>query len=136
MEALLGIPVVPISAAKNEGIEELISHAVHVAKYQERPGRVDFATVRKTAVPCIGVCMRSCILLKIMQKKRKIPVRFAASKLAEGDVLILDSLKLDENEKETLELSSARWKQNGGWTVPLRLRTCGLILSKRCATKR
>ena len=62
MEALLGIPVVPISAAKNEGIEELISHAVHVAKYQERPGQVDFCEQRgKMAVPCIGVSMRSCI---------------------------------------------------------------------------
>lgn len=55
MEALLGIPVVPISAAKNEGIEELISHAVHVAKYQERPGRVDFCDSEEDAVPCIGV---------------------------------------------------------------------------------
>lgn len=103
MEALLGIPVVPISAAKNEGIEELISHAVHVAKYQERPGRVDFCDSEEDG-GAVHRCLHAIMhFIEDHAKEAEIPVRFAASKLAEGDVLIRDSLKLDENEKETLE---------------------------------
>ena len=103
MEALLGIPVVPISAAKNEGIEELISHAVHVAKYQERPGWVDFCDSEEDG-GAVHRCLHAIMhFIEDHAKEAEIPVRFAASKLAEGDVLIRDSLKLDENEKETLE---------------------------------
>ena len=103
MEALLGIPVVPLSAAKNEGIEELISHAVHVAKYQERPGRVDFCDSEEDG-GAVHRCLHAIMhFIEDHAKEAEIPVRFAASKLAEGDVLIRDSLKLDENEKETLE---------------------------------
>ena len=99
MEALLGIPVVPISAAKNEGIEELISHAVHVAKYQERPGRVDFCDSEEDG-GAVHRCLHAIMhFIEDHAKEAEIPVRFAASKLAEGDVLIRDSLKLDENEK-------------------------------------
>ena len=103
MEKLLGIPVIPISAAKNEGIGELIEHALHVAKYQEKPGRQDFCDAEDHggAVPrCLHGIMH---LIEDHAEKAGIPVRFAAAKLAEGDHLILDQLGLDENEKETLE---------------------------------
>lgn len=103
MESLLGIPVVPVSAAKNEGIEELISHSYHVAKYQEKPGRVDFCSSDdgKSAVHrCIHGIMH---LIEDHAKRADIPVRFAASKLVEGDRRILDALMLDDNEKDMLE---------------------------------
>lgn len=103
MENLLGIPVVPISAAKNEGIEELISHSYHVAKYQEKPKRVDFCNSEdgKGAMHrCIHGIMH---LIEDHAKRADIPVRFAASKLVEGDGRILDALLLDDNEKDMLE---------------------------------
>lgn len=103
LEEMLGIPVVPISAAKNEGIGELIDHAIHVTKYQERPGRQDFcdANVNGGAVHrCLHGIMH---LIEDHAQMAGIPVRFAAGKLAEGDKLIEDRLKLDQNEKETLE---------------------------------
>ena len=102
MERLLGVPVIPISAAKNEGIGEVVSHAIHVAKYQEKPGRVDFCSADD-----IGSAVHRCIhaimhLIEDHAKNAGIPVRFAASKLAEGDPLILEQLKLDDNEKDML----------------------------------
>lgn len=103
MEELLGIPVVPISAAKNEGIEELIDHAIHVAKYQERPRKVDFCSgedERSAVHRCIHGIMH---LIEDHGTKAGIPVRFAASKLAEGDKRILEKLELDENEQDMLE---------------------------------
>lgn len=103
MESLLGIPVVPVSAAKNEGIEELISHSYHVAKYQEKPARVDFCSSddgRSAVHRCIHGIMH---LIEDHAKTADIPVRFAASKLVEGDKRILDALLLDDNEKEMLE---------------------------------
>lgn len=103
MEAMLGIPVVPISAAKNEGIEELIDHALHVAKYQESPGRQDFCDPEDHG-GAVHRCLHGIMhLIEDHAKKAQIPVRFAACKLAEGDSLILDKLKLDRNEIETLE---------------------------------
>ena len=103
MEAMLGIPVIPISAAKNEGVDELVDHALHVAKYQERPGRVDFCDSEEDG-GAVHRCLHAIMhFIEDHAKEAEIPVRFAASKLAEGDVLIRDSLKLDENEKETLE---------------------------------
>lgn len=103
MEERLGIPVIPISAAKNEGIEELVAHAVHVAKYQEKPGRKDFCEANDHG----GVVHRALHaimhLIEDHAARADIPVRFAASKLAEGDALILEQLALDENEKEMLE---------------------------------
>lgn len=103
MEERLGIPVIPISAAKNEGIGELIEHALHVAKYQERPGRKDFCDADDNG-GAVHRCLHGIMhLIEDHAKKAGIPVRFAASKLAEGDQLILDALALDENEKETLE---------------------------------
>lgn len=103
LEDMLGIPVVPISAAKNEGIDELVSHAIHVAYYQERPGRIDFCDKSD----CGGAVHRA--LHGIMEliddhaKAAGIPVRFAAGKLIEGDKLIEEALKLSQNEKEMLE---------------------------------
>lgn len=103
MEKLLGIPVIPISAAKNEGIGELIEHALHVAKYQEKPGRQDFCDAEDHG-GAVHRCLHGIMhLIEDHAKKAGIPVRFAAAKLAEGDHLILDQLGLDENEKETLE---------------------------------
>lgn len=103
MEQKLGIPVIPISAAKNEGIDELIDHALHVAKYQECPGRQDFCSAEDEG-GAVHRCLHAIMhLIEDHAKKADIPVRFAASKLAEGDKLILDSLALSQNEKEMLE---------------------------------
>lgn len=103
MEEMLGIPVVPISAAKNEGIEELIDHALHVAKYQERPGRQDFCSEDED-----GGAVHRCIhgimhLIEDHAEAAGIPMRFAATKLVEGDQRIEDALKLEQNEKEMIE---------------------------------
>ncbi len=103
MEAMLGIPVVPISAAKNEGIDELVDHAVHVAKYQESPGRQDFCDAGEQG-GAVHRCLHAIMsLIEDHAEQAGIPVRFAASKLAEGDSLVLERLGLDQNEKETLE---------------------------------
>ncbi len=104
LEDVLGIPVVPISAAKNEGIDELIDHAMHVAKYRERPGRNDFCDANGSDGGAMHRCLHSIMhLIEDHTHKYGIPTRFAASKLVEGDKLILDKLHLDENEQETLE---------------------------------
>ncbi len=103
MEEILGIPVVPISAAKNEGVDELVKHAVHIAKYQERPGRTDFCD-KKTHGGAVHRCLHGIMhLIEDHAKAADIPVRFAASKIVEGDELIINSLKLSENEKEMIE---------------------------------
>ncbi len=103
LEELLGIPVVPISAAKNEGIAELTDHAMHVAKYQERPGRQDFCEADDHG-GAVHRCLHGIMhLIEDHAADAGVPVRFAAAKLAEGDSLILERLSLDENEKETLE---------------------------------
>ena len=103
MEEMLGIPVVPISASRNEGVTELVDHALHVAKYQESPGRMDFCDVNDHN-GAVHRCLHGIMsLIEDHAVKAGIPVRFAASKLAEGDALVLERLELDENEKETLE---------------------------------
>ena len=103
MEEMLGIPVVPISAAKNEGIDELISHALHVAKYQEKPTEIDYCDANDDG-GAVHRCLHAIMhLIEDHAAESGIPVRFAASKLAEGDPLILDALHLDQNEKEMLE---------------------------------
>ena len=103
MEEMLGIPVIPISAAKNEGISELVAHAMHVTKYQERPGRQDFCDAKDHG-GAVHRCLHGIMhLIEDHAEAAGIPVRFAAAKLAEGDHLILEQLQLDENEKETLE---------------------------------
>ena len=103
MEQMLGVPVVPISAAQNQGVDELVSHAIHVAKYQEGPMRQDFCDSTEHG-GSVHRCLHAvCHLIEDHAEREGIPLRFAAAKLVEGDRLILDSLKLDENEKETLE---------------------------------
>lgn len=103
MEEMLGIPVVPISAAKNEGIDELVAHALHVAKYQEKPEIIDFCDADEDG-GAVHRCLHAIMhLIEDHAKQARIPVRFAAAKLAEGDGLILEKLNLDQNEKEMLE---------------------------------
>ena len=103
MEAALGVPVVPISAAKNQGINELIEHAIHIARYQEKPLRQDFCD-QNTHNGAVHRCIHAVIhLIEDHALNADIPVRFAASKVIEGDMLVLDKLKLDENEIETIE---------------------------------
>lgn len=103
MEALLGVPVIPISAAKNEGVSELVEHAIHIAKYQERPLRQDFCD-KNDHDGAVHRCIHAVIhLIEDHAQKAEIPVRFAATKAIEGDKLILEQLKLDENEMEMLE---------------------------------
>jgi len=103
LEEMLGIPVVPIAAAKNEGIAELTDHAMHVAKYQERPGRQDFCEADDHG-GAVHRCLHGIMhLIEDHAARAGVPVRFAAAKLAEGDSLILERLHLDENEQETLE---------------------------------
>lgn len=104
LEDTLGIPVVPISAAKNEGIDELVAHAIHVARYRERPGRMDFCDAEGSDGGALHRCMHSIMhLIEDHAHKYKIPTRFAASKLVEGDEWIRDALHLDPNELEMIE---------------------------------
>ncbi|MDD6327448.1 MAG: ferrous iron transport protein B, partial [Lachnospiraceae bacterium] len=104
LESVLGIPVVPISAARNEGIHELVDHAYHVAKYRERPGRKDFCDANGSDGGAIHRCLHSIMhLIEDHAHANKIPTRFAASRLVEGDEDILKQLKLDANEQEALE---------------------------------
>ena len=103
MEALLGIPVVPISAAKNEGVDELVHHAIHVAKYQEKPGRTDFCGINDHG-GAVHRCLHAIMhLIADHAEEAGIPVRFAATKLVEGDHRVLEALALDQNEREMLE---------------------------------
>lgn len=102
IEGMLGVPVIPISAAKNEGVDELVKHALHIAKYQERPLRQDFCDKQDH-----GGAVHRCIhavehLIEDHAESADIPVRFAATKAIEGDHLIIEKLKLDQNETETL----------------------------------
>lgn len=103
MESLLGIPIVPISASKGEGIEELVAHALHVAHYQEKPGRMDFCDAeshRGAVHRCLHGIMH---LIEDHAKEARIPVRFAATKIVEGDSRIIEALMLDQNEMEMIE---------------------------------
>jgi len=114
MEDMLGIPVVPISASKNEGIHELIDHAMHVAKYQERPGRLDFCDVDDKG-GAVHRCLHGIMhLVEDHAKEADIPVRFAASKIAEGDELILKQLHLSRNEEEMVEHIILQMEEEGG----------------------
>ncbi len=103
LEYMLGIPVVPISAAKNEGIDELISHALHIAKYQEKPQRIDFCDKDDNG-GAVHRCLHGIVhLIEDHALAAGIPVRFAAAKVVEGDTLVMDVLKLSQNEKEMME---------------------------------
>ena len=103
MEEILGIPVIPISAAKNQGVDELIRHAIHIAKYQERPGRQDFCDENDFG-GAVHRCIHSvCHLIEDHAEAAEVPIRFAASKLIEGDQLMMRLMNLDQNEIEMLE---------------------------------
>ena len=103
MEAMLGVPVVPISAAKNQGVDELVKHALHIAKYQETPLRQDFCDSSDNG-GAVHRCLHAVIhLIEDHAAKAGLPVRFAAAKAVEGDPLIIGQLDLDQNEKEMLE---------------------------------
>jgi len=114
MESMLGIPVVPISAVKNAGVDELISHAVHVAKYQERPGRMDFCNEQQHG-GAVHRCLHGIMhLIEDHAKAAGIPVRFAATKLVEGDEQIRTALHLSQNEHEMLEHIIAQMEEERG----------------------
>lgn len=114
MESLLGIPVVPISAAKNEGIGELINHAIHIAKYQERPGRKDFCDESDHG-GAVHRCLHGIMhLIQDHAEKAEIPLRFAATKLVEGDARIQDALQLTQNEQEMVEHIISQMEEERG----------------------
>lgn len=103
MEALLGIPVVPISAMRNEGVDEVIRHAVHVAKYQEGPLRHDYCSPEENG-GAVHRCLHAIMhLIEDHVQRAQLPIRFAASKLIEGDPLVVEALMLSTNEQETVE---------------------------------
>ncbi|MBQ9517691.1 MAG: ferrous iron transport protein B [Eubacterium sp.] len=114
MEEILGIPVVPISAVKNEGVDELVNHAVHVAKYQEKPLRSDFCDKEEYG-GAVHRCLHGIMhLIEDHSKAAGIPLRFAATKLVEGDERIMKALKLDENEAEFVEHIIVQMEQERG----------------------
>lgn len=114
MEDMLGIPVVPISASKNEGVDELVRHAVHVAQYREKPGRTDFCGKDSNGGAVHRALHSIMHLIEDHSVAASIPVRFAASKLVEGDPIVLEALKLSQNEKETLEHIILQMEQERG----------------------
>ena len=115
LETALGIPVVPISAAKNEGIGELVEHALHVARYREHPGRVDFCAPDGPDHGALHRCIHGLIhLIADHAAASNLPVRFAATKLIEGDKLVLDALALDQNEIETVEHIIRQMEEESG----------------------
>ena len=114
MEEILGLPVVPISAAKNEGIDELVDHAVHVARYQERPARQDFCD-KNDHGGAVHRCLHGVMhLIEDHAERAGIPLRFAASRLVEGDTAIEKALGLQQNEKEMVEHIIVQMEQERG----------------------
>ena len=114
MENMLGTPVIPISAAKNQGINELVEHAVHIAKYQEKPLRQDFCDESDNNGAVHRALHAVAHLIEDHAKAAGIPVRFAASKAIEGDKLVIDKLDLDDNEKEMLEHITVQMESERG----------------------
>ncbi len=117
LERELGVPVVPISAAKNEGIGELVEHAMHIARYGERPGRIDFCS--SAADSPGGGALHRCIhgianLIEDHAKAAAIPLRFAATKLVEGDALVIKALNLDQNELDAIEHIISQMEEESG----------------------
>lgn len=115
LEAMLGIPVVPISAAKGEGIDELVDHALHVARFVERPGRQDFCRQDGSDGGALHRCIHGISeLVEDHAVRAGVPVRFAATKLVEGDDLVRDALRFDENEKRAIERIVSQMESEGG----------------------
>ncbi|MCQ2546583.1 MAG: fused ferrous iron transport protein A/B, partial [Clostridia bacterium] len=114
MESMLGIPVIPISASKGEGIKELIDHAIHVAQYQEKPEQQDFCNIGDKG-GAVHRCLHSIMhLIEDHAENANVPLRFAAAKIIEGDVDILEALDLSTNEKETIEHLIMQMEQERG----------------------
>ncbi len=114
MEEMLGIPVVPVSASKNQGVDELVSHALHVAEYQERPGRTDFCDENANG-GAVHRCLHGIMyLIEDHAKSAGLPLRFAASKVLEGDQMVIDALALTQNELETVEHIIVQMEQERG----------------------
>lgn len=114
LECMLGIPVIPISAIKNQGVDELIEHAVHVARYQERPGRQDFCDPEDHG-GSVHRCLHGIMhLIEDHAENAGIPVRFAAAKVAEGDAEMEKSLHLEQNETEMIEHIVSQMEEERG----------------------
>ena len=134
LEAFLGTPVVPISAAKNQGIEELVEHAVHIALYQEKPTRQDFCDQNDHG-GAVHRCLHAVMhLIEDHAASAGIPLRFAASKVIEGDELVLEKLALDQNEKEllehlTLQLEKERGLDKNAAIAEMRYEVCFLTFN-------
>ncbi|MCQ2582299.1 MAG: ferrous iron transport protein B [Treponema sp.] len=115
MESLLGIPVIPISASKNQGIEELINHSLHISQYQEKPGRTDFCEKDSEDGGAVHRCLHAIMhLIYDHAEAANLPLRFAASKLVEGDERITKALKLSANELEMIEHIIIQMEQERG----------------------
>lgn len=114
MEALLGVPVVPISAARNEGVLELVEHVLHVAQYQEKPRQQDFCSKDEHGGAIHRAIHAVSSIIEDHAEQAKLPLRFSATKVIEGDHLIVEQLKLDANEKETIEHIVEQMEQEGG----------------------
>ena len=115
LEELLGVPVVPISAAKNEGIDELVEHALHVARHREMPGRIDFCDAADGKDGAVHRCIHAVThLIEDHAQRAGLPLRFSATKLVEGDRLIEQALQLDENETELLGHTIAELESETG----------------------
>lgn len=114
MEALLGVPVVPISAARNEGVLELVEHVLHVAQYQEKPRKQDFCSKDEHGGAIHRAIHAVSSIIEDHAEQAKLPLRFSATKVIEGDHLIVEQLKLDANEKETIEHIVEQMEQEGG----------------------
>jgi len=114
MESIMGIPVVPISASNNEGVDELIEHAIHIARYQEAPARKDFCD-KEAYGGAVHRCLHSIMhLIEDHAEAAGLSVRFAAGKLVEGDKWVAEMLKLDENEQEAIEHIIIQMEQERG----------------------
>lgn len=114
MEAMLGVPVVPISAAKNEGVRELVDHAIHVAQYQEKPRQQDFCSKDDHGGAIHRAIHAVESVIEDHAERAGIPVRFSATKVIEGDSLILEQLKLDENELDMIGHIVEQMEKEGG----------------------
>lgn len=114
MEAMLGVPVVPISAARNEGVRELVDHALHIAKYQERPEAQDFCRKDDHGGAIHRAIHAVESILENHAEQAGLPLRFSATKVIEGDALIMGQLELEQNEKETIEHIVVQMEREGG----------------------
>ena len=114
MEALLGVPVIPISSAKNEGVRELIEHAVHIAKYQERPQKQDFCSKDDHGGAIHRAIHAVESIIEDHTERAGLPLRFSATKVIEGDSLILEQLQLDQNEMDMIEHIVVQMEKEGG----------------------